>query len=312
MVDTLLEECWCHNDQVSTAKSMLIHKVGRGGLYFVDKISGEWKKKHPHKLIILNRLRRESWEGDSFEKLPFPLNEADEIFVFGDKDLLEEIKPISFYSVMECRGHDTKLMPVDLNNYFSSTSLNVAFKLFPQSYAISRDPRYLHTYVICDVSNRLVGVDFRKSFSKIVRELGKDVPTSVEEWLEMFITDRPACVWNEHYHLPINIDEKTFSRPFRPKISDYIVGYCFRNTPITLEVKIISDLERQLKQTKKMISIYDNYDGIVKRISAAAKKSKIAISDILEKNSKKRIGIRMKFDDIPKLGISFSIIDFIC
>lgn len=277
--------------------------------YYISNASTAFKKRFPKKHILVSITRNDVYNEDTIDALPLnPFTERYTSYFFTyDTKLFNT----STKRERKTRTNEAiellKVFPVDLSRYMINgvtKEIDTIIKLAPMD--ASKDVRLITTIVFrCD-SERLMKSDVKETLRMVVEHVYKQFPPArnTEEWLLNLIDDIPFNLDEEAYKFGTIVEDKMFSKPFKPTIKDFFIGYSSRLKTIEQEIDLARYLETEFSSFKAELTIVNDYTDIVSRIEAECKKKNI---------SYKRDGIKiiLSAEDFYSLNLKFELINFI-
>ena len=290
---------------------MILDRFSMGGVYAytISKASDEFKKAYPKAWIVCSISRNEVLNVESLSELPYDFSEISYLFINRKptlKDKVRRFTPFGYYNP-DSSDSILRAKPFDGHNFFIGDKLDsdIIIKIVPRVTVI--DPRLMNSIVIRDKCSYMREVDFKKSLPVILKETYNDTylksVNNTEKWLLAFLHELPYGLYNEPFTFPEHIDDVLFTQKLNLNINNFTIGYCMR-TDIKTEIDMVHDLEKQLTPLNKRVTIYENYNGLAKRVMEEAKANK------MKYNYEPGISVSLKIDDLFKLKMKFKITDF--
>jgi hypothetical protein len=246
-----------------------------------------------YKLLIEDDVHE--YKSDEF---PFKLFTCSVGFLFvHGKNTNIPILPISNY-----KSYKTESM--DLSNDFINTNFNVIMNIKPGFLC---NPKCTNSYT----TGFNLTAKTKSSKDLILNEFKKiQTIKNINDWVEFIKT---KCPYDVHFQELIN--ENSFKKQITEK--DYEIKYDIKDID---EINIIKNIEDTFEDMNQIVKIYDNYENIVDRIKQACDDKKIKYKSSFTK-AKKHIKyskpkdelkwIELKYSDLLKCGLEYTLLDFI-
>ena len=291
---------------------MRLDKFNMGGVecYVISKPSTEFKKMYPKNWIICSIAKNQVVNVDTIKDIPWDFSESDYAFCYSVN--LEEKKSRQLYDMFfgyyRPRMDDDVMQQFDGHNYFIGDTLksDLILKIVPKSSIV--DPRLMNSIVIRNTCDYMKDVDIKKSINLLLKETYDDkyikTINTTEKWLVSLLHELPFDLNNSPLRFPNKITDALFRSKLNFNVSNFKIGYCMR-TDMKSEINMVRELEQQLMPRNQRRTIYENYNGIVERIVEAAKKHKIKYHLV------PGVYVSIKTGDLDKLGLNYTITDFI-
>lgn len=276
--------------------------------YCIENPSKSFNRALPKKYIVLSIEKNQVYNVDNLNELVIPCNKISYMFV-NEKPMNKKLsKTINEYRSSYQRDMDDKLRvyPMDLSNYITEKNQNVVIKFYPKK--TTTEPRFLNDIVICSNIEFLLTLNFKKTFENVLDMIFKKhykPLKNTEEWLLEFLRVCPVSSYYSQVRYPNIIEDSMFKKPLKPKLSDFVIGYCIREKDIHKEVQLIKNLEHDLSDFNKDVKIYNNYNNILSKLIPELKKQKIKFKQF-------DTYIELNASDFYKLkNMKYSLLDYL-
>jgi hypothetical protein len=197
-----------------------------------------------------------------------------------------------------------------LDRYYidSKDKINVIMSVFPRYNIVS--PAFNNNIVIRASSKKLNLDALGDQICEIVNEtlaakVKNSTKVTTEEWLRQFIASpfvtpmQTCCIY------PKTIEDKTFTRQSKCKITDLVVLYDVRAKNYNEEFKLYSAIGEAFDKKNSVVTVYDSYNGCLSKIKDELDKHKLSYS-VLNSYS-----ISTKYENLKKIDVTYQLTDFI-
>ena len=280
--------------------------------YYIEKPSEEFKKLYPKKYIVASIKDNRVWNIDDMKELPIKQHDIAYLFTYDDKMFktsshnLFDWQPPSLTRMENWQ----KVMPADLDNYLmddAKEKSNVIVKLVPK--VSNQDPRFINSVVIRTNYEFLKTVELKASFEAMIKSVYSDqyfkTINTTEKWLKELLKEIPFDLRKQPLMFGKSIDDELFKKKITPKLDDFVIGYSSRIPDIKEEFEFIKMLETTFSDFKSTdIIVFDDYTGIVEKITKEADKKKIPYD-------KTPTSVQLSSEDFYKMDLDFEIVNFI-
>lgn len=200
--------------------------------------------------------------------------------------------------------------PAPLDSYFLNQSgqesdkpVDVLIQLIPKSNVVTNDPRKV-TPIVFRLNHSMLTdeVDLLKTLDEVVSmayEKGK-TPKNVEEFVEFIIESKAVDASGAPYRLPWMKDD-VFEGKVKVSIKDFDIRYEVLVDDLKKEFEAIRIIEEPFIKDKE-IEILPSYTNKHLEIIAKAIEERIPFHYT-------DLGIRMKFEDLCKLNLTYTLND---
>ena len=293
---------------------MILNGFIMGGInaYTISKASDSFLKQYPKAWIACSISRNEVVNVDKLSDLKYGLSEVSYLFANRKPTVKNSIndpwQEIIAYTSAPVYEDILSVYPFDGHNFFigDQDGSDLILKIVPKEHII--DPRLMNSIVIRNKCSYMKQVDFKKSIPQLLKTIYNkkylDSVNTTEKWLKAFLKELPFGLYNQPFKFPELINDSLFKRPLNLGLNNFAIGYCMR-TDLKSELEMVHELEKQTTPLNKRITIFENYNGIAKRIAKAAREQKMKYKHT------PGISIEIKVCDLFKLKLGYSITDFI-
>lgn len=191
---------------------------------------------------------------------------------------------------------------IDFNNKFNKNlNTNTFIKLSPYISFGETHPKLIieHDYLLyIDQNNHLQTNEILKQFK--IKNEKIDINNS-KQWFEYI---KKNCPFNSIFNLPFNyyseIDDNVFKK--EPTINDVCIFYDIKSKN---EYKIIQEIETTFEDKKQKVIFHETYNNKLNDVINKCNEMKIKYT------KKNEYSIELKWSDLNKLGLKWTITDFI-
>lgn len=206
------------------------------------------------------------------------------------------------------------VFPSCLDEYFTATdkSVDLILSICPRGDIVPAC--FVNEIVVQCNSAQIMKGDLKNNILSVVENyLKADDGNSMnaEAWARKVIFNYPMNNNGLPVRYPKTVNDKTL-KEYKIKADQLFVEYDFRASSYDKENEFVIELEDAFEDMNRELTIYENYNGLLKRIRSELDKKKLkykVLNDVGENVDDPPISVKAKY--LRELGLTYKMTDFI-